>query len=119
LGSIVEADRAQVAQVIVVERELLEEVQAILETGGNEEPSMLRELPDVQAERGRPLHAATEIAHRHVQLVEVGAEPAGHGPNVADLGRYGRATYRHHARGGRGAGGRGVGRTARLGATDD
>jgi hypothetical protein len=76
--ALVEPDLAEVREVLLVERERLEELQAMLQTRRDEEAPLLRHVPHVEAEGRRTFHPTTQVARRHVEFVEVGAQPAGH-----------------------------------------
>ena len=76
--SLLEPDLPEIGEVVLLERERLEEPQAVVQARRDEEPTLLRHVPHVQAERRRTVHAAAQIARRHVELVEVRAQPAGH-----------------------------------------
>jgi hypothetical protein len=75
---LVEPDAPEGREVVLLEGERLEEPQAVLQAGSDQEPSLLRHVSHVQAERRRAIHPAAQIARRHVELVEVRAQPAGH-----------------------------------------
>src|SRR5439155_8369439 len=65
---------AEVAQVVLLEAEGLEELERGFESGGDEEPAVLRKIPNEQAEGRFIVHAASYEARGHVQLVEVGQQ---------------------------------------------
>ncbi len=75
---LIEPDPAEVGEVLLLERERLEEPQAVLQARRDEEAPLLRHVPHVEAEGRRAVHPTAEIARRHVEFVEVGAQPAGH-----------------------------------------
>ncbi len=82
----------EVVELLLRQPEPLEEVQARLEPGGHEEAAGRRELADEQAERRLAAHPALEVAGGHVELVQVGQQPARrHGrrlpERVVDAGR--------------------------------
>ena len=60
---------AQVAQVIGGEREVLQELQAVRQPGGNQEPAARRQIPDEQAECRRSGHGPAQVTGRHVELI--------------------------------------------------
>ncbi len=74
----VEADLLQVVELLFLEDERLEEPETVLQARRDQEAALLRHVPHVEAERGEPVHPTAQVARRHVELVEVRAEPAGH-----------------------------------------
>jgi hypothetical protein len=57
--------------VFVIDVQPLQVAQCLLEAGSDEEPSIWRQLPGEQAERGRFSDALTEVRERHRYLVQV------------------------------------------------
>ncbi len=67
----------QPGQLALVEAETLQEGQAVLQPGADQEPAVRRQLAHEQAEGRRPAHPPAQVAGGHVQLVQVGDQPAG------------------------------------------
>ncbi len=61
------------------ERQRLEEVERLLQSCGDEEVALRRQLAHEQLEHGRFVHAPVEVGLHHRELVEIGEE-GGHGP---------------------------------------
>ncbi len=53
-------------------------VEARLQTGRDQEPSVRRQAPDEQGERRLLVHASAQVARRHVELVQVGQQRRRH-----------------------------------------
>lgn len=81
-----EAGAGQPGQVVVLEGEGLKVGQAVLEPSRDQEPSVDRQRADEQAEGGGTHHPTSQVAGRHVELVEIGDQRLAHRQMIVDMG---------------------------------